>query len=332
MTTSNLVQEPFFRETGEERARIMSSIRINGQALNAADWLQVDTVMPIQVPDGFRGIVYPDSHSPWEHNGVLRAIYEFAHLYQPHLAFDIGDFLDLGRMSRWPANVKEGNPYRQQGEVDAARRQLRSKMHAGNPAKLIVMPGNHDDRERRQLSEKAAMFGDMVNGVNRNMLTDLATNVLGFQEKDPVMFAWGAGQQGGREGGVMVGDVRLRHGNFVDPKPGYSAYKHWLKQLVSTFIGHVHRAGDFAYETKSGAVKRGGELGHNADARKPGFNYISTEQDWIHAFGVMQAHNGVVHMQVIPMLLGEDEEGDQLEYFSWIGSNCETVEFAVRDN
>lgn len=319
------------QETEAQRSAIIDGITMYGQPLRSVDWLQVDTMVPINLPDGFRGIVYPDSHSPYEDRGVLRAIFEFADLWQPHLSFDIGDFVDFGNLSRFPQNAK-GPLAGLYSELEAAKHQLRAKMRAGRPAKLIVTPGNHDDRERRQLSDAASMFAGAVNARTRNMLTDLATSLLGFGPTDNIMFAWGVGQQGGLDGGVMAGDVRLRHGTIVNSRPGLAAFNTWARHLQNVYMGHVHRAGCFAYELPTGEVKHGGELGNTVDARKPGFNYIGSEHDWIHAFGVMQTCNGITHMQVVPFLLGEDENGKLAESFTWVTLDHEIVTFTATES
>lgn len=318
-----------FGESPEQRRQIISAIRINGLPLNEASWLQVDTVTRLTAPDGFRMLVYPDSHSPYEHQGVLRAIFDFAEWYCPHLSVDNGDFLDLGEFSRFARNVKDGMPFSTAGSIEAAKHQLRAKMKAGNPALLIVDPGNHDDRERRYLSEFAPQLGGIVNGANHNRLTDLATNILNFKPDDPIMFCWGVGQVGGKEGGLILQDYRLRHGNMVDPKPAYSAYKHVLKSLDNIGIGHVHRSGDFAFETSEGLVKHGEEFGCNLDWDAPGTNYGTSDHDWTHAFGIVEVNNGIAHVQVIPAILGEDEEGRTREYFAFLDADFNLVEFPI---
>ncbi len=318
-----------FSESNEQRQIILNQIRINGQLLSDASWLQVDTVTRLSVPDGFRMIVYPDSHSPFESQGVLRAKFDFAEWYCPHIALDAGDFIDFEWLSRFAKNIKDGSPFSAMDAVESAQRQLRAKRKAGNPALLIVNPGNHDDRERRYLSEYAPLLGGMVNGANHNRLTDLATNILNFKDGDGIMFCWGVGQTGGKEGGIIVQDYRLRHGNMVDPKPGYSAYKHVLKSLDNVGIGHVHRTGDFAFETSEGLVKHGEDFGCSVDWDSPGFNYVGPDHDWTHALGVVEVNNGIVHVQVIPALIGEDAFGTRREYFSYLDADFNLVEFPV---
>jgi hypothetical protein len=319
------------QETPEQRRAIIDAIRINQQQIGVTDWLQVDHPVDIYVPRGFRGIVYPDSHSPYEHHGVLRAIFEFAYLWQPHLAIDEGDFLDFARLSRFLANVKEGYPRSQAFEVESAKRQLRFKSRAGNPEKLLIIPGNHDTREGSILSSEAFKFGGFINGGNRNMITDLATNILGFTARDPVMFCWGPGQKGGRDGGIFICDVRFRHGNLLNVKPGGSAYRHWQRQANNDYIGHTHDCGNWAQENKLGKVNHGGEFGNTIDELSPGFNYMATDQHGTHAFGVLNARDGILHVQPVPMLRGMDPDGNIFEYFTWLDVNGNVVVFIVRD-
>lgn len=320
------------RETPEERQAIFDNIFINGRRIDQADSQQTDRVVNIKIPDGFRAVIYPDSHSPFEDSAILRAIWEFCDLFQPHLTIDIGDFSNQDVFGRWAANLKDGNAFSVQSEMQAARRQLLEKARRGNPKKLLVIPGNHDDRVRQKDSDEARVFAHLRNGRNHEALSDLVTNVLGFTDKDPIMFAWGIGQKGGREGGAMLGNVRLRHGNFVNAKPGYSAYSHWLKQLLSVIIGHVHRAGDFAVEKPNGEVDQGAEIGHNLNHLSPGANYMGSDIDWVRAFGVVTKVNGVVYIQVVPFILGEDEDGRPREYATWRDLNDNIIEFAVQDS
>ncbi len=321
-----------FNETPEQRAALIAQIIINGLPLSEARWLQADTITRISAPNGLRMIVYTDSHSPNEHQGVLRAQFDFADWFRPHLSVDNGDFLDFAELARFAKNIKDGTPFSQSDGIASARRQLREKMKAGNPALLFVTPGNHDDRERRYLSEFAPLFGGFVNGANHNRLTDLATNLLNFKPEDNIMFSWGVGQTGGKEGGLILQDYRLRHGNIVDSKPGYSAYRHVLKSLDNIGIGHVHRSGDFAFETAEGLVKHGEEFGCAINWDAPGMNYVNSDHDWTHAFGVVEIVGGIAHVQVVTAIIGEDASGRRQEYFSFLDNNFNVVEFPIYES
>lgn len=319
----------FSSESEADRYALFRQVKFNGQPIDSQNPLQVTNTVDLIVPDGFRMIVVPDSHGT-PHYGVLRGMGMFAERYRPHMMKHIGDWSNLPFMSRFPSNPVNGPAYSPQDEMSHTERHLRLIMSWAYHT--IAEAGNHDDLPLRFVQNQAPLLGRYLNAKTRNPLLDLVTNLMNFTLKDPITFVWGRGQRGGREGGtrfaaeVPGGELLATHGSAVDNVPARSSYKEWMKRFISVIMGHVHRAGDWGYETVLGVTFHGLEIGSIVDWDSSDMEY-SPDHNWVHAFGVIEKHNGVIFRKVVPILTGVDEAGRQYEYFIWRDQQNNTVVF-----
>jgi hypothetical protein len=315
-------------ETPEDRMRILAQTTINGVTLAEAFQPRMIGLSDMQVPDGTRMIVYSDDHLPSNDAKVVNAELKAADMIQPHYAIHVGDEAEESEMSRWPPNPFAPPYYAPARGPRESETALVKKATRGNPLHFFNIKGNHW-REGHYL-QNAPLYARLVNPLTGNPVTD-GQDQLNIRPSERMSFIWGRGKKGGEEGGLLInGDLRVRHGKILKQFAPMSAFAHWLKDLVSTVMGHQHSAGDIAAEhgirTMIGLV-----IGCGVNWQTPSFDYSSGQFDWIHAFAVLFVQEGIVFGQIVPILGGYDEKGIFAEYFLWLDQDGNTVLYRCDD-
>jgi hypothetical protein len=315
-------------ETPEDRMRILAQTTINGVCLAEAFQPRMIGLNDMQVPDGTRIIVYSDDHLPANDAKVENAELKMADMIQPHYAVHLGDEAEESEMSRWPPNPYAPPYYAPARGPRESETALVKKATRGNPLHFFNIKGNHW-REGHYL-QNAPLYARLVNPLTGNPVTD-GQDQLNIRPSERMSFIWGRGKKGGEEGGLVInGDVRIRHGKILKQFAPMSAFAHWLKDLVSTVMGHQHATGDVAAEhgikTMIGMV-----IGNAVNWQTPSFDYSSGQFDWLHAFAVLFVQEGIVFGQIVPILGGYDEKGIFAEYFLWLDQDGNTVLYRCDD-
>jgi len=308
--------------------RILAQTTINGVTLAEAFQPRMIGLNDMQVPDGTRMIVYSDDHLPSNDAKVENAELKAADMLQPHYAIHIGDEAEETEMSRWPPNPFAPPYYAPARGPRESETALVKKATRGNPLHFFNIKGNHW-REGHYL-QNAPLYARLVNPLTGNPVTD-GQDQLNIRPSERMSFIWGRGKKGGEEGGLVInGDLRIRHGKILKQFAPMSAFAHWLKDLVSTVMGHQHSAGDIAAEhgvrTMIGLV-----IGNGVNWQTPSFDYSSGQFDWIHAFAVLFVQEGIVYGQIVPILGGYDEKGIFAEYFLWLDQDGNSVLYRCDD-
>jgi len=310
----NRTKKFYSQESEAERQELFAKVRFG--KLDPAEYRQLTFSsgysLPLNLPDGMRGMIYSDGHAPYQNRRIMFAVYNFQDWFRPHLVTHVGDYSDMFALSRWPKHPRV--PVKPQWEVDESALYLRNSMKYGKPFLTLVDEGNHDwDRMTRYLTANCPAFSHFLDPKSRNPIT-AQVNMMGFTAKDPIMFLSGLDERGGYEGGFLINDeYKLEHGNIVKPVPGDSVRLTAETFMQSTGMGHVHRAGKFARDV-DGKVLRGDEFGCLVDWDNPVFNYHHGRHNWFHAFGVFHILGGILHTQIIPIFEAADEKG-QLQYW-----------------
>jgi hypothetical protein len=309
----------FSPESEAERRELYAKVRIG--KLDPSEYSRLTWsegyALPLYLPDGIRGLIYPDQHAPAQNRRILHAIYNFQSWFRPHVNFNVGDYSDMFALSRWPKAPR--TPVNAQYEVEESALCLRKSMKFGAPFWTFVDEGNHDgDRMTRYLTNVCPTFSHYLDPKTRNPMTAMV-NMMGFTKDDPITFLSGLDDRGGYEGGVLInGEYKIEHGDLVKPTPGDSVRATAEAMMQSTGMGHVHRAGRFARDV-DGKVLRGDEFGCLIDMDHPYFNYHHGRHNWFHAFGVYHVVGGMMHVQIIPIFEALDENGQLQYWFQYAG-------------
>jgi predicted MPP superfamily phosphohydrolase len=286
------------------RDAIVKAITIAGLSPKHA-FLTFAGILPLNLPDGTRIVVLPDIHAPAHNKRLMWAVKKFLAKYKPHILISIGDLADIFALSRHPKGLRV--PTNAQKEFEDTRRLWDELVEISGCVWSFIILGNHEDRVYRFLQDMAPQLGGVVDPHTREPFSFHAQ--LGYTKDDNITFIYGTEERGGYEGGLLINnDLSMHHGILVRPKPGQSAIGDMDRWMWNIIHGHTHRMGMAARELSTPSeeyltgVLRAFELGHLVD---PNHSYMSYAKqmfpNWHPGFGVFNVHNGVVHMQPVPI-------------------------------
>jgi hypothetical protein len=291
-------------EPAAVRDEIARAISVSGLSPSHS-FLTFAGILPLNLPDGTRIVVLPDIHAPAHNKRLMWAIKKFLAKYRPHILISIGDLADIFALSRHPKQLRVVT--NAQKEFEETRRLWDELVECSGCIWNFVILGNHEDRVYRFLQDMAPQLGSIVDPTSREPFSFHAQ--LGYTSKDPITFLYGTEERGGYEGGLLINnDLGMHHGIIVKPKPGQSAIGDMERWMWSIVHGHTHRMGFAGRELSMPSdeyvtgMLRAFELGMLVDADHSYLSYAKQMfPNWHPGFGVFNVHNGVVHMQPVPI-------------------------------
>jgi hypothetical protein len=185
-------------------------------------------------------VIVGDHQAPFHDRRLHELFCQWLEVNQPDRGVHLGDLMDFPDISRHPDdpdNVAIANECLQSG-YDI----FRDMTDASPATNWELMPGNHDERLRRYVIEKAPRihglkrvdspdsYGEVVHDISFLMRLD----ELDIDYVDP-------------RGPYDLAQVELsqnlavRHGWITSPKGGQAAYKSLEKTGYSILVGHTHR-------------------------------------------------------------------------------------------
>jgi predicted phosphodiesterase len=185
-------------------------------------------------------IIVGDHQAPFHDERLHELTCQWLEANQPHRGVHLGDLTDLPDISRHPDdpdNIAVANECLQSGYNI-----LRDMTDSSPATDWELMPGNHDERLRRYVIDKAPRihglkrvdaedsFGEVVHDISFLMRLD----ELGIDYIDP-RGPYDLAQV------TLSQNLAVRHGWITSPKGGQSAYKSLEKTGYSILVGHTHR-------------------------------------------------------------------------------------------
>ena len=199
------------------RQQILSGVRVGKLDLNS-NYLTFNGLLPLELPDGVRIVVLPDLHAPAHHEGIMWAIKEFLHDYQPHLLILIGDVCDAFGLSAWPKGPRV--PSDLNNELWEARKLIDELIEISGCERCFIIMGNHEDRARRWLMNYGATISRVTGAASHEPILSFH-EMMGYKPGDKVTFIYDMQQGGGFGGGLTINeDLKFLHGYIVRPRPG----------------------------------------------------------------------------------------------------------------
>lgn len=202
--------------------------------------------------------VIPDLHFPHVDRERLAYCLDDLKQRKPEHLVQIGDAGDFYTCSSF-----DKDPRRQQS-LDSERVEVRDfyrGLRADHPGAMIAMlEGNHEDRLRRYLWGKAPALAH---------LPELTVPALYGLPDLGISYH-------GRNGMSLYG-LRLKHGDLVRNKAGYTASAEMEAHRCSGVSGHTHRFGHATRTDKEGVTTEWWEIGHLCDTGSA--EYV-TAPDW----------------------------------------------------
>lgn len=185
-------------------------------------------------------VICGDHQAPFHDRNLHDLFCQWLEVNEPHRGINLGDKMDFPDISRHPDdpdNVAFAN------ECIQAAYDIDHDLVTASPDTLWSwMPGNHDERLRRYVIDKAPKIHGLKRADTADAYGEIVHDIsyltrcdeLGIEYIDP-------------RGPYDLGQIQLsqnlavRHGWIVRQKGGESAYKSLEKTGYSILVGHTHR-------------------------------------------------------------------------------------------
>lgn len=228
--------------------------------------------MTVRRNTAVRLIGIPDIHAPYQHDDRLDQVIGDCK-NADHIVL-LGDVLDA-----YPFMSHLKNPARKHSiyeEIEVARDILSRIRGKARRASIDFIEGNHEDRLRRYIWQKAPELCDVMPSI---------PDLLRLEE---------LGIRHHPQSGFVAYGARFKHGQRVRPKSGQSARSEMMRHRVSGFSGHTHRMGQAMETDAEGRTTEWWECGHLLDESKA--EYV-TNPDWQAGYVVVEVRNdGTLHV------------------------------------
>lgn len=167
-----------------------------------------------------RVLAIGDAHFPWVHRKTQAWIYSLVRQLCPEVIVQMGDLFDFYSFSRFPRTHDLITPEK---EVKLGRRMAlefwRDIQAAASKARCFQLRGNHDERPKKRILEKAPEFASLVSGGLRDLWLFDGVETLPDDRHELVL------------NGVVFMHGHRKHGEHV-------RHNH-----MSTVVGHLHTGG-----------------------------------------------------------------------------------------
>lgn len=224
----------------------------------------------------------PDAHVPYHDERAWRLFLNVGRAFKPDILVvmgDLADFYSVSSHSKDPRRIKELD-----WEVAEVRKAL-DQLDALNASEKIFIEGNHCDRLRRYLQDRAPeLFG----------IVSIPT-LFGLKERGWTFVPY--------KRYTKLGKLHLTHD--VDNSGRYAAFKALDTFQHSNVTGHTHR---LCYVVEGNAVgehKLSAQFGWLGDIERVDYMHrIKAEKDWALGFGVgyLDPSSGIAYLTPVPLV------------------------------
>lgn len=228
-----------------------------------------------------RLLIIPDCHAPYHDERAWKLMLKAARQFKPHIIVHCGDLADFYAVS---SHSKDPSRKHQLKDELKEVKRLRKQLDALGAKRKVFIEGNHEDRLRRYLEEKAPELFGMFD-------TD---SLLGLSENGWEFVAY--------KEATKVGKVWFTHdtGNsgLYTTARALAAFQH------SVVIGH-HHAIQYAVEGDAvGGHRVGAQFGWLGDVKQIDYMHkIRAMRNWSLGFGVgYKDTDGTVFLQPVPIV------------------------------
>jgi len=230
------------------------------------------------------GLIVPDVHVPFHNTGAWSLMLDVARDLQPETIVCIGDFMDfyaVSSHSKCPIRAAQ-----LQQELEAGRR-LRGELDALGAKRKVYLEGNHEDRLRRYLHDKAPELFGLVDVETLLALPDNGWEFVPYRSD------------------IKIGAVHYTHD--VGKTGRYSTFQTLDQYQHSVAFGHSHRFSYVVEGNCTGEQKVAAQFGWLGDVEQ--IDYMArakARKDWTLGFGVsyMDRQTGHTFFTPVPIVDG----------------------------
>lgn len=229
-----------------------------------------------------RLLIVPDTHAPYHDHQAWRLMLKAARKLRPHVVVhmgDLADFYSLSTHSKDPARA--GNLEHELSIV----KHLRSQLDDLGAGRKLFIEGNHEDRLRRYLQDRAPELHDLISTDSLLKLTENGWEFTPYKSA------------------AKIGELYLTHDT------GHSG-KYTTARALETFqhsvaIGHHHAIGYIVAGDATGVHQVAAQFGWLGDIKQADYMHrIKAQRNWALGFGIgyHDTETGLVYLVPVPIV------------------------------
>lgn len=210
-----------------------------------------------------RVLILPDTHSPYHDKRAWRLVMKVGHEFKPHTLVHLGDLADCYAVS---AHSKDPSRTLSLADEIELVRELRAEMDSLGAKRKVFVEGNHEDRLKRYLQDKAPELFGLVD----------ADRLLGLSENGWEFVPYRQSAQ--------VGKVHFTHDTGTTGK--YSTMRALETFQHSVCVGHNHAMQYMVVGDATGDYQVGAQFGWLGDIEQVDYMHrIRVRRSWALGFG-----------------------------------------------
>lgn len=229
-----------------------------------------------------RHLYIPDTHRPYHDKRAWALMLSVAKVFKPHTIISIGDFGDFYSVSGHSKDPQRDRRLR--WEVQSVRAGLDDLDGLGARRKIFI-EGNHEDRLRRYLQDKAPELFDVVNVPELLRLKERGWEFVPYKDH------------------IRVGKVYFTHD--VGSTGRYAAFRALDMYRHGVVTGHTHKMSYVVEGNLAGEQQLSVILGWLGDSKQ--IDYLQRGKairDCALGFGIghLDTVSGLLYIQPIPLV------------------------------
>lgn len=223
-------------------------------------------------------LILPDTHCPFHDKRAWSLVMEIGKKFKPELLIHMGDLADCYALSSHSKDPTRMASWRKERE---ACRELRAEMDALGAGRKVFIEGNHSDRLRRYLAEKAPELAGSLDIDAELGLSEAGWEVVSYKDH------------------IRIGKVYFTHDVGLGGK-------HSTSRAVEAFghsicIGHHHQMQMVVQGDALGQHQVGLQLGWLGDATKIDYMHrVKVQRSWSLGFGYGYLDPGTGYVYFVP--------------------------------
>jgi predicted phosphodiesterase len=229
-----------------------------------------------------RLLIVSDTHSPYEDKRAWGLMMKVARKFKPDTIVHIGDLADCYIISAHSKSPTRANQL--DAELEGARR-LRAQLDRLGASRKIFVEGNHEDRIRRYLQDKAPALFSLVDTDKLLGLTENNWEFCPYKES------------------ARVGKVYFTHDTGQSGK--YTVARALDTFQSSVVIGHHHQMQYRVEGDATGKHRVGAQFGWLGSVKDVDYLHrVKARRNWSLGFGLgyHDRASGYVHLVPVPLV------------------------------
>lgn len=229
-----------------------------------------------------RLLIVPDTHSPYHDERAWKVMMKTARAFKPQTIIHLGDFADFYKVSAHSKDPSREHKFRDERDIT---RKLRKELDDLGAKRKVYVEGNHEDRLRRYLQDKAPELYDLIGTDKLLKLSENDWEFVPYRDSVKIGRVWFTHDTGG--------------GGKYSTANALATFQH------SVVIGHHHAIQYHVEGDATGKYRVGAQFGWLGDVKRVDYmNRVKARRLWALGFGVgyHDRESGVIYLTPVPII------------------------------